>query len=278
LSVPTLSQIIVIADGLFPFEAAESWDNCGVQIGDPARGIHSIAFSLDPTPETVQFAAAHSCNLLVTHHPVLLEPIRTISSDTLPGRTLLLAAGLGVDILSLHTNLDAAPGGLNDELVAMLGLHDVVTPLPARCARKGRLPVSMSLRDLAAKVAKDLKTHHLRLVPSQETAVQTVFCVSGSGMGYLGDALRHGADVMITGDVRYHLAREAAASGMAVIDAGHYGLERIAIPLLARSFRERFREMGLDIPCLCCDLEEEPFIEIYNPQGGLSVERATATS
>jgi GTP cyclohydrolase I len=278
LSAPSLSQVLRIADELFPFEAAESWDNCGIQIGDPTRSIHSIAFSLDPTPETITFAADHSCDLLITHHPVLLEPVRSIVSDTLPGKTLLCAGRLGVDVVSLHTNLDAAAGGLNDELATILGLDDVVIPLPATCARMGHLPNALSVMHLASKVSKDLNIPSIRVATLPNREVKRVFCVSGSGMGYLKDAVTYGADVMITGDVRYHQARDAAALGMAVIDAGHYGLEKIAVPLLARSFGDRFRRLGLEIPCVCCELEQDPFLDIYNPQGGFSVERATATS
>jgi GTP cyclohydrolase I len=265
LSFPTLSQIVEIANRLFPFDTAETWDNCGIQIGDPARQIRSVAVSLDPTPQTVAFASDHSCQLLLTHHPVLLEPIRNLIPGKLSADTLLRAAQERVDILSLHTNLDAADGGLNDELARVIGLQDVFTPAGAPCARKGRLPFPTRVRDLAVKVAQDLGITHVRIVSDTERLVETVFCVTGSGMGYLEYALRHCADAMITGDVRYHAAREAEAAGMPVIDAGHYGLEKIAIPLLIRSFQSEFDRMGLEVSCVCCNLEEEPFVDIYNP-------------
>jgi GTP cyclohydrolase I len=265
LSFPTLSRIVEIADRLFPFDAAETWDNCGIQIGDPSRLIRSIAFSLDPTPQTVSFASDRSCQLLITHHPVLLEPIRNLVPRNLSSKTLLRAAQVGVDIVSLHTNLDAADRGLNDELARLLGLEEIAMPAAAPCARQGRLPFPMRVRDLATKVAQDLGISCVRIVSDSERQVQNVFCVSGSGMGYLEQALSLHADVMITGDVRYHAAREAAAAGMPVIDAGHYGLEKIAIPLLKRSFQSEFHRMRLEVSCVCCDLEVEPFVDIYNP-------------
>jgi GTP cyclohydrolase I len=278
LNVPTLSQIVEIADRLFPFVSAETWDNCGIQIGDPHRTIRSVAFSLDATPQTVTFAADRSCDLLVTHHPVLLEPLRRIVPDNLSGRTLLCAARRGVDILSLHTNLDAADGGLNDELAALIGLEDVTTPLPARCARLGSLGATMTLQGLAGKILADLGIESVRVISETDPQVRRVFCATGSGMGYLKEALDHQADVLVTGDVRYHAAREAAELGMPVIDAGHWGLEKIAIPLLTRRFQGEFRVMGLDVACIGCNLEGEPFTNIYKPQGGISVERADSTS
>jgi len=256
---------------------AEKWDNCGIQIGALGRTIQSIAFSLDPTPQTVRFAADHSCQLLITHHPVLLEPLRRVTTDTLPGRTILEAAAAGVDILSLHTNLDAAPGGLNDELAARIGLHSVVTPEPARCARLGTLLEPAAVFELARRWEKDLGIPHMRVVAREDKRVQTVFCVSGSGMGYLGDALRYKADLILTGDVRYHAAREALELGVAVIDAGHYGLERMAVSILSNAFREEFQKMNVYMNLFVCDTESEPFADIYHPRGGPTVERTAST-
>jgi len=275
---PCLAGIVEVANRLFPFDMAEKWDNCGIQIGDPARAVRSIAFSLDPTPQTVQFAADHSCQLLITHHPVLLEPIRNITTDSLPGRTLLKAAETGVNILSLHTNLDAAPGGLNDQLAARLGLQSISTPLPATCARLGTLAETTALFALTRRWAEDLGVPHMRVIASADTPVDVVFCVSGSGMSYLADAIRYHADVMITGDVRYHAAREALELGMPVIDAGHYGLEKMAVEILLSAFSEEFLNIGWEMQLVVCDTEVEPFSEIYNSRGGSTVERTTSTT
>jgi dinuclear metal center YbgI/SA1388 family protein len=254
-----LSGIVEIADRLFPFDEAESWDNCGVQIGNPDRLVSSVAFSLDPTPRTLRFASSNSCDLLITHHPLLLEPLRSISADRFLGRTILDAARLGVDILSLHTNLDAAPGGLNDHLASTLGLQDVIIPLPARCARVGMLSGPLRVSALARKVGQDLSIPQIRVICEDDPEIQRVFIASGSGMGYFEEALRYRAEVVVTGDVRYHAAREALEMGTPVIDAGHYGLEKVAVRLLGTRFRKEFGSRGLQVTCIECDSEEEPF-------------------
>ena len=260
-----LSQIIDIADQLFPFDLAEPWDNCGIQIGDPDRTISSIAFSLDATPQTVAFASQRACELLITHHPVLLNPIGRIVADNLCGLTLLAAARLGVDILTLHTNLDAGRGGLNDKLAEKVGLVDILIPVPAMCARIGRLALPMSLHQFAEKLMSDLEIPRPRIVASDhDRTVSTVFCASGSGMGYLGDALTYKADVMLTGDVRYHAAREALEMGLPVIDAGHFGLEKIGVGLMAECFGREFEKRGVGIVCHQCNTEKEPFMDIID--------------
>jgi dinuclear metal center YbgI/SA1388 family protein len=260
-----LCDIVEIANRLFPFDIAESWDNCGIQIGDPNHRVSSIAFSLDATPQTVKFAFDSSCELLVTHHPILLEPIRNIVTDSISGRTLLDAARMDVGILSLHTNLDAAAGGLNDQLADRLGLEKVTTSVSARCARIGRLPAATSVFKLARKIAGDLGIPNVRVISKDDAEVQTLFLAAGSGMSYLGEAMRLNVAVMVTGDVRYHAAREALEMGMPVIDAGHYGLEKGAPDLLCSAFETEFSRLGLAITCINCRLEKEPFIEIRNP-------------
>jgi len=273
---PPLSRILEIADRLFPLQEAEPWDNAGIQIGDPQRLISGITFSLDATPESVCFAAERSCQLLITHHPVIIDPLRTIQPDNLAGKTLLSAARSGVDILSLHTNLDAASGGLNDYLARKLGLTEIIIPLPARCARLGRLPQPMTVTDLTAMVARKLEVTHLRVIAQGNAALERVFLASGSGMSYLPEAVRQGADAMITGDVRYHAAREAMELGMPLIDAGHYGLEKFAVQVLMEAFTAEFSRLALDVDCLACNVEGDPFLNIYHREEDSNLERTTA--
>jgi GTP cyclohydrolase I len=254
-----LSKIMEIANELFPLNYAEPWDNCGLQVGDPQQPIDRLAISLDPTPQTIKYAATRHCQLLVTHHPVVLNPVSRIVRDDYTGRVIMTAIGNGVNILSLHTNLDAAPGGLNDLLTAMLGLCDVVKPDSAPCARLGRLPRPMTVEELATKVQDDLLLDGVTVVAGDVGRVQSVFCVSGSGMSYLRQALSLQADIIITGDVRYHSAMEALEMGMPVIDAGHYGMEKFAVGLLSSSLQKQFDERNWQIEVFPCDSEIDPF-------------------
>ncbi len=258
-----LSRIIEIADELFPFSLAEPWDNSGLQIGDPERFVQRIAVSLDPTPHTVAFAAERQCELLITHHPVLIQPVSRIVKGDYVGRIVMAAAASGIAVLALHTNLDAAPGGLNDALANMLGLHGAITPQSAPCARLGHLQEPLTLRELADKVRLDLRVDRVTIVhcPDRNDKVQSVFCVAGSGMSYLGEALSVHADVILTGDVRYHAAVEARDMGIAVLDAGHYGLEKHAVELLRASFNKTFAQKAWKLEIIPCDSETSPFFD-----------------
>jgi dinuclear metal center YbgI/SA1388 family protein len=270
----SLSRIVEISDNMFSFSHAEKWDNCGIQIGDPSAIISSIAFALDPTPKTIHFASENLCNLLITHHPLLLESVKTIRADDFTGRTLLDAARLGVAILSLHTNFDAAEGGINDELAERIGLLNISTPENAICARFGSLPEQTTVYDLTQKLAYKLQIPILRMICEKDKPVQTLFIASGSGMGYFQCAMELGVDVIVTGDVRYHAARAALEMGMAVIDAGHFGLEKRAPTMLAKAFRKEFKRLGLEIHCTEYEGEIEPYQYISSASGGFSIERS----
>jgi GTP cyclohydrolase I len=259
-----LSEIVDIADRLFPFNLAEPWDNCGIQIGDPDRQVFSVAFSLDPIHRTINFAAENGCELLITHHPVLLEPVRNLLATNHSSAILMAAARAKVDIVSLHTNLDAAPGGLNDFLAETIGMQDISVPLPATCARFGRLHAPMGVYELASALASTLDSSCLRVVSDKNRLVETVFCASGSGMGYWPEVVRCNPDVLVTGDVRYHAAQEAIEKGIPIIDAGHFHLEKDAPAIMGTAFKREFDLVESQITCCMCELEKDPFVNIYH--------------
>ena len=255
-----LIQIVEVANRKFPFNLSEPWDNTGIQVGDPHRGISNIAFSLDVNPATIHFAKNNSCELIVSHHPILINPVKNILASDLTGETIMMAIKSEVDIIALHTNLDAAEGGLNDCLAKLLGLQEVTIPDQASCARAGRLEEPISFESLNDLVKQKWSLNGTTLICDDPSRmVSRVFLASGSGSGYLGRAVAEGADVMITGDVKYHSAVDALRLGLPIIDAGHFGMEKHAIKLMADSFREEFEKMGVRIVCHECHDEKDPF-------------------
>ena len=268
--VPTLSHILELADRLFPFGNTEPWDNSGVQIGDLSRNITAIAFSLDPSVNAIGFAAENKCDLLVTHHPLLLNPIKKVVTSELKGRVIIAAVKANVDIISLHTNLDAAQGGLNDFLAQLLGLVEAQIPANAPSARFGKLLKPQAVSELARLVCQRLVLDSVRIVGPLSKVVNSVFLVSGSGMAYLEHAILSEADVMITGDIRYHGAVEALASRISLIDAGHFGLEKFAIKLMQDKFRDEISKLGWNIDLYPYKEEENPFTDIcFERLGGM---------
>lgn len=259
---PTLSQVIKLADSMFPFSCSEPWDNSGIQVGDLSRPINSIVFSLNPSMEALQFCAENNAELLITHHPLFIKPITRIISSDIQGNAIIFSIRLGIDIVSLHTNLDAAEGGLNDLLADLLDLQEAKIPDGAPCARLASLSESVKLSNFAQTICHKLGLESVRTVGPQDKMVSSVFLVSGSGMGYLTQAVENGADVIVTGDVRYHGALDSRQYGIAVIDAGHFGLEKFAPGLMKSKFESKLLELGWKIRLTAFDAETDPLKDI----------------
>ncbi len=116
MKTPKTSDILGIINKIAPVSLAEEWDNPGLQVGDPAAQASRIMVALDPTAEVIDSAISSSCQLLVTHHPLIFKPLKSISTATRQGAAIHAAIRAGLSIVCMHTNYDIARGGLNDLL------------------------------------------------------------------------------------------------------------------------------------------------------------------
>ena len=121
----TVQQVITLMEQLAPHSYAESWDNVGLMVGDRNVVVTGVVTTLDVTEETVEYAIEQNCNLIVSHHPLIFKGLKQISCDTAQGRTINKLIQHKIAVYSAHTNLDIAPGGLNDMLAKQLGLIDI---------------------------------------------------------------------------------------------------------------------------------------------------------
>jgi dinuclear metal center YbgI/SA1388 family protein len=126
--MPKVADIINVIDKIAPWRLAEDWDNVGLHYGHPDWPVSKILVCLDPTAKAVEVAADAGADMLVTHHPLIFKPIKTINVSTPAGSAIDLAARRRISILCAHTNLDAAAGGINDVLAEKIGLK-VTGPL-----------------------------------------------------------------------------------------------------------------------------------------------------
>ncbi len=256
---PILAEILETLNTLFPFDQMEDWDNSGLQIGDPQAIVKGIAIALDPTTETIGFCQKNSCNVLITHHPLFMQGVRSLTPEISAGATALLAAKSEINIISLHTNADSCPGGLNDHICQLIGFNEIQIPCNTSLGRIIIAPEQISLRSLAERVGNSLSIKRLSIIGASETKVSKAFVVSGSGMSLLEEAKKEKAQVIITGDVKYHSALEAIHMGISIIDPGHFGMEKHFIDLVATKLNLEFEEIGINIAYMKCDCETDPF-------------------
>jgi dinuclear metal center YbgI/SA1388 family protein len=263
--IPTLKDILDVLEALAPCHTAEEWDNPGLQVGDLSQEIRKIFISLDPTLKAIRKAAASSAQLLLTHHPLIFEPISTLNHEHYPGNVISEAFNRGISIVCAHSNLDVARGGINDALAQLFDLRhvevlekrDALGIEGAGLGRIGDLPEPVKLSAMAEKVKALLGSDTLKLV-NNNTKIKRVAVVGGSGGAMVSLAAKKGADLLITGDVGHHDALEAENFGLALIDAGHFYTEKAALRLFADRLGDAFTERNLAVKMEVYDDEINP--------------------
>jgi dinuclear metal center YbgI/SA1388 family protein len=256
---PSVADIIDLIHTIAPPHLAEPWDNCGLQVGNPDAQVKRIAVALDPDELTIRLASQGAADLLVTHHPLIFQRLSSIDIRAGTGRAVAAALAAGISVYSAHTSLDHAPGGTSFAMAKKLSLIDP-TPLswpgptdraqtapldradsPDGIVYTGRLPSSMRLIELAGFAKESLNAPLVRCVGDPERRVSRVAVCAGSGGDFITTVHSLGADVLITGEVRYHAAASAADLGIALIEAGHFWSELPVLSEAARGIEEQLR-------------------------------------
>jgi dinuclear metal center YbgI/SA1388 family protein len=264
---PSVTDIIDLIQIIAPTYRAEPWDNCGLQVGNPDAQVNKIAVALDPDEPTILSAAKSAVDLLITHHPLIFQRLSSIDVRAGTGRAVAAALGAGISVYSAHTNLDHAPGGTSFAMAKKLSLiNPAPLPCPVSAAHAqavstdhtdapdgivyvGALPSRMKLIDLAKFVKESLGPSLVRCVGDQQRPVSRAAVCAGSGGDFVATARSLGADVLITGEVRYHAAVSAVESGIALIEVGHFWSEIPVISEVARCIEEQLliRKWAVDV-------------------------------
>ncbi len=230
---------------LAPRELAAEWDNVGLLAGRRDRAVHKVLVSLDVTAAVVEEARQWGAELIAAHHPVIFHPVKRVTDQDPAGEILLRLAEHGIAAVCMHTNLDAAQGGVNDALAAALQLEEAA-PLEGGggIVRTGRLPRPVSVPDFLFAVQEALGAGGLRCTDGAKPISRVA--VGGGACGeFLWAAAAAGCDAFVTADVKYNQFLDAAALGLTLVDAGHFPTEDVVCPVLARHLSERFPELAV---------------------------------
>lgn len=226
---------------LAPLELQMGFDNSGFLFGIEQNEVKKVLLSLDVTPQVVEEAVELGAELIVSHHPLIFSPLKAVTDEKL----LKLAAN-DISVISMHTNLDIARGGVNDVLMEALGAS-VEAPLDEQdCGRVGDLPQPMSMGEFLSLCKAVLKTKGLRYYDSGRP-VERLAVMGGSGGDSLETAFQLGCDTYLTADIKYHQFLQAAELGMNLIDGDHFCTENLVIPVLAGKLQEHFKELSFTV-------------------------------
>ncbi|MDI6874999.1 MAG: Nif3-like dinuclear metal center hexameric protein [Actinomycetota bacterium] len=364
-----VSDFSEILEDIAPPELAEDWDRVGLQCGSPEMAVDTVLVALEVTGEVVEEARERGAGLIICHHPLIFEPLADLREDGPPGDLVCSVVRSGLAVYASHTNLDAAPLGVNTALAESLGLREhvplvegptrpackLVTFLPPEhlesvsrslfaagagvigeytgCSfrsegtgtfyagpetspaygergrmnevrevrlevqveekllgtalgallashpyeepavdvysiripskggmgRVGELERPLRLDGLAELCRERLQNPAVRFAGRPEREVKRVAVCGGRGAHLAKEALRAGAEVLVTGDVGHHQAVAALNMGLAVVDAGHYHTERTVVPFLVRLLKERASRKGLEVDVIASRVDACPW-------------------
>lgn len=245
----TVQDFYDFLDEIAPFAAQESWDNSGFLVGDGSRRVEKALVALDATEPVLDEACRTGAQLIITHHPVIFGSLKEFH----PENIAFLAAERGVAIISSHTSLDVADGGVNDCLAAALELHNV-----RKCGdelgllRVGELEAPLSCGEFVHYVAEKLGVGGIKYTPT-EKPIKSVAVCGGSGAEFFRDAMAAGADAFVTANIKHNLFIDIRRAGFCVLDAGHFCTENTVVKPLAEKLAARFPDVEVAVSQVSCD-------------------------
>lgn len=242
-----VKDIAEVIETFAPKGLQESYDNTGLQVGDPEMPVSAALLCLDITEEILDEAIERHCNLVVTHHPLIFKGLKGVTGATPAERIVIKAIRSNVAIYSAHTNLDSAWNGVSHEMAHMLSLQSIAVLEPKDADADTGLGVIGEIQptptlEFLRKVKEVFGVRALRYSRQWPgIVVKRVAICGGSGASLIREAVRQGADAMITGDVKYHDYTEDGRK-LLIADIGHYEGELCATRIFSRIIRERYPE------------------------------------
>ena len=246
-------EIIEILETLAPKSCACDWDNPGLLAGRMDKDVKKILLTLDADDAAVERAKEIGADMLLSHHPLIFKPVKHISDEDFIGRRLVSLIQADVSYYAMHTNFDSAPGCMADIVADRLNFTDQ-KPLELMgelsgtsygIGKTGILKTPMTGMELAKEVKNRFGLPFVTVYGSElyeTTPVTKAATCPGAGGSEIKEALQAGAEVFITGDISHHEGIDAAAQGMMIIDAGHYGLEHIFMDFMEGYLKDKLPE------------------------------------
>lgn len=247
-------KIREIADAIerfAPLAWQEGYDNAGLVVGDPDSEVRRALLAVDVTEEVLAEAEREGCDLVVTHHPLVFHPLKRLNEADHVQRCVARAIRSGIALYACHTNLDSAPGGMSWRLAADLGLGglEVLEPAPGKgegvgFGVVGELPEAMPTLEFLRGAARRLHVGAVRYSDVVHDRVRRVAVCTGAGGSLVGEAIRAGAELYVTADLKY--SDFMTPSGrLTVADVGHFESEYCAIEILFDIFSKNLRTFAV---------------------------------
>lgn len=234
-----IKDIIDYFEKFAPVCSAMDFDNVGLLVGDKNKKITKVLVTLDITKDVVIEAEACHCELIISHHPVIFNPIKKLSCDSVP----YLLASKGISALCMHTNLDLSDVfGVNLCLANAIGIKNTVKSEFGECMFVGELETEIDIKRFAENIKNSLDCNGVRYTDVKKS-VKKIAVSSGSGGSEIFSAAQVGADVLVTGEIKHHEINAANDFGIDIVDVGHFKSEDIVILPLVKLLSDKFSDI-----------------------------------
>lgn len=252
----TIKDIYTYLDALYPRSLSCEWDNDGLMVCENSA-IHAkkVLLTLDVTQKVADYAKANGVDLIISHHPLIFKKLRSLSEETLFSQLPINLLSHGISVMSFHTRFDAAEGGMNDTLSAMLGLKTSGSFGPEGEENCGRLCLcDIPFTSLCNRVKATLDAPNICAIKSNENC-KKVAVLGGGGGDFIDAAVAAGADTFITGDAGYNAILDAKQKGISMIVAGHYHTEFLPfVTATKKVLAEKFPDIKIEISPIGCEV------------------------
>lgn len=259
---PTVAELADLLEKRYPKSLAVEWDVVGLITGNQELLLDKILLTVDITKEVIQEAIDLSVNLIISHHPLILDSNENsdIQSKRLELKSIIEKNSIALFIL--HTNADIAINGVNDSFAELLGLKEVRAIGTEKMARIGLLPVEMTLKELAKKIQE--------ILPSNKSAIQvsgilnqkikTVALCGGSGSSLLEQIRQTEAEVYVTADLKHHVVSDnKTMNGPCLISVSHWASEWVWLPQLKQQLENDFKLIGKNTKIVVSNIVTDPW-------------------
>lgn len=258
-------NVVDFMESIAPVREAEHWDNVGLLLGSLDKKVENMLLCLDVTTSVVSEALDKKVDMIISHHPIIFKELNRVLENEGKGKILYRLIKGDICVYSAHTNLDVAMEGVNKKLAEKLEI-DNIKSLKGReqfyikesyfgLGAIGELKVPMEFEDFIKHVKKKLNVMHVRTNMNVCKLIKKVAVFCGSFDDDIDIVIENNADVLVTGDLKYHTAMEALERNLCIIDAGHFNTENIIVPHLKNILDKEFPSLCV----MCNNIESDPF-------------------
>lgn len=259
-----LSELLHSFEALWPKSAAEEWDRPGLTTGNHKQVVGKVLLTVDVTAEVISEAKSLDCQLIVSHHPLLLKGVNFLAEDQLKGELVSMAVRNSIALYSAHTNADIVIDGVSDVLATTIGLQDTKPILEVGPGvghgRIGQLTKSLTLEEFVHKIAGVLPATYapIRVAGNVSKLISKVAVVGGAGDSFIPNAQDLGADCLVTSDLRHHVSLDAVtdpSKPLALIDISHFAAESLWLKPTAK----KLASMHTDVEFIVSEINTDPW-------------------